>query len=111
MVDNIAQAAAGIHGVTKALSDIRGDMYNDGKAMIMQVRQTAAVTATLAKEVTQLTQHLDELVGQNKQEINRALLNLAETSRRLKETAEALQHDPSELIWGRRLPEKEIPDK
>jgi phospholipid/cholesterol/gamma-HCH transport system substrate-binding protein len=111
MVDNIAKAAAGIRSVTDALNDIRGDLYNDGKAMIVQVRQTAAVTANLAKEVTQLTRQIDELLGENRYDLNKALMNLAETSRHLKETSESLQNDPSELIWGKQLPEKEIPDK
>ncbi len=79
--------------------------------MIVQVRQTAAVTANLAKEVTQLTRHVDELVGENRQDLKQVLANLAETSRHLQETADSLRNDPSELIWGRTLPEKEIPDK
>lgn len=111
MVDNIAQAAASIRSVTDAVNDIRGDMYNDGKAMIVQVRQTATVTANLAKEVTQLTRHIDELIGENRHELNRALTNLAETSRHLKETSDSIQNDPSALIWGKHLSEKEIPDK
>lgn len=111
MVDNIAQAAAGIRSLTGAINEIRGDVYNDGKAMIVQVRQTAAVTANLAKEVIQLTRHIDELIGENRHELNQALTNLAETSRHLKETSDAIKNDPSELIWGKHLPEKEIPDK
>lgn len=111
MVDNIAQAAAGIRSLTDAINDIRGDIYNDGKAMIVQVRQTAAVTANLAKEVTQLTRHIDELIGENRHEWNQTLTNLAETSRHLKETSDSIKNDPSELIWGKHLPEKEIPDK
>jgi hypothetical protein len=111
MVDNIAQAATGIKNVTDAINDMRHDVYNDGRAMIIQLRQTAVVTANLAQEVTKLTQHIDQLVGENRQELNQALTNLAETSRRMRETADSLQRDPSELIWGRALPEKEIPDK
>jgi uncharacterized protein Yka (UPF0111/DUF47 family) len=111
MVDNIAQAAAGIRSMTDALNEIRGDIFNDGKAMIVQIRQTAAVTASLAKEVTQLTRHLEELIGENRHELSQTLINLAETSRHLKETADAVQRDPSEIIWGKTLPEKEIPDK
>jgi phospholipid/cholesterol/gamma-HCH transport system substrate-binding protein len=111
MVDNIAKAAAGIRSVTDAINDIRGDIYIDGKAMIVQVRQTAAITANLAKEVTQLTRHIDELVGENRRELNQALTNLAETSHHLKETSDSIQNDPSELIWGKHLPEKEIPDQ
>ena len=111
MVDNLAQAAAGIKTVTEAINEMRGDIFNDGKAMIVQVRQTAAVTANLAKEVTQLTRHVDELVGENRQDLKQVLANLAETSRHLQETADSLRNDPSELIWGKTLPEKEIPDK
>lgn len=111
MVDNIAQAAAGIRSLTGAINEIRGDVYNDGKAMIVQVRQTAAVTANLAREVMQLTRHIDELIGENRHELNQALTNLAETSRHLKETSDSIKNDPSELIWGKHLPEKEIPDK
>src|SRR5262249_20202174 len=111
MVDNLAQAAAGIKNVTKAINEMRGEVFNDGRAMIVQVRQTAAVTADLAKEVTQLTKHVDELVGENRHELKQTLANLGETSRHLKEAADALRNDPSELIWGRTLPEKEIPDQ
>ena len=111
MVDNIAQAAASIRNMTEALNEIRGDIVNDSKAMIIQIRQTATVTADLAKEVTQLTKDLDELLGENRQELRQALANLADTSRHLKETADSLRTNPSELIWGRNFPEKEIPDK
>jgi len=110
MVDNLAQAAAGMKNVTEAINEMRGDLLKDGKAMIVQVRQTAAVTADLATEITQLTKHIDELVGENRHELKQALANLTETSRHLKETADGLRNDPSELIWGRTLPEKEIPD-
>lgn len=111
MVDNLAQAAAGVKMVTEAINEIRGDLFNDGKAMMVQIRQTAAVTANLARDVAQLTRHIDELVGENRQELGQALVNLSDTSRHLKETADSLRNDPSELIWGRALPEKEIPDK
>jgi phospholipid/cholesterol/gamma-HCH transport system substrate-binding protein len=111
MVDNLAEAAAGIKSVTNAINDIRGDLFNDGKAMLVQIRQTAAVTANLAREVAQLTRDVDQLVGENRQELGRLLANMAETSRHLKAAAETIQNDPSELIWGRNLPEKEIPDQ
>jgi phospholipid/cholesterol/gamma-HCH transport system substrate-binding protein len=111
MVDNLAQAAAGIKKITEAINDMRAGLMNDSKATIVQIRQTAAVTADLAKEVTQLTKHVDELLGENRNELKQALTNLAETSRHLKETADSLRSNPSELIWGRTLPEKEIPDK
>ena len=79
--------------------------------MIVQIRQTAAVTANLARDVRQLTLHLDQLIGENRHELSQTLANLSETSRHLKETAAAVQRDPSEIIWGKNLPEKEIPDK
>jgi phospholipid/cholesterol/gamma-HCH transport system substrate-binding protein len=111
MVDNLAQAAAGIKKITEAINEMRTGLMNDSKATIVQIRQTATVTADLAKEVTQLTRHVDELLGENRGELKQALTNLVETSRHLKETADSLRSNPSELIWGRTLPEKEIPDK
>ncbi|MBI3246883.1 MAG: MCE family protein [Deltaproteobacteria bacterium] len=111
MVDNIAQAAASMKHVTDAINDMRGELLKDGKSMIAQVQQTAADTATLAKDVAQLTRQLNELVGENRQEIKQALTNLAETSRALKATADSVQSDPSTLIWGHHLPEKDIPDQ
>lgn len=111
MVDNLAQAAAGIRSVTETINEMREDVLNDGRAMIVQVRQTAAVTANLAKEVTELTNHLDDLLGENRQQVKQVLANLAETSRHLKETADSLRANPSELVWGKTLPEKEIPDR
>jgi phospholipid/cholesterol/gamma-HCH transport system substrate-binding protein len=111
MVDNLAQAAAGIRNVTEAINEMRAGLLNDSKATIVQIRQTAVVTADLAKEVIRLTQHVDGLLGENRNELKQALTNLADTSRHLKETAESLRRNPSELIWGRTLPEKAIPDK
>jgi len=111
MVDNLAQAAAGIKKVTEIINETRGELLKDSKATIVQIRQTAAVTADLAKEVTQLTKHVDELLGENRTELKQALTNLADTSRHLKETADSLRSNPSELLWGRTLPEKAIPDK
>lgn len=111
MVDNLAQAAAGIRSATDAINEFRGDLFHDGKAMMVQIRQTAAVTANLAREVAQLTRHVDQLVVENRAELNQLLANLADTSRSLQEAAETVRNDPSELIWGRNLPEKEIPDK
>lgn len=111
MVDNIAQAAASMKHVTDAINDMRGELLKDGKSMLAQVQQTATDTATLAKDVAQLTRQLSELVGENRQEIKQALTNLAETSRALKATADSVQSDPSTLIWGHHLPEKDIPDQ
>jgi len=111
MVDNIAQAAASIRYVTEAINEMRGEILNDGKTMIVQIRQTAEVTADLAKEVAELTNHLDELLGENRQELRQVLTNLTDTSRHLKETADSLRNDPSALIWGKNLPERAIPDQ
>jgi phospholipid/cholesterol/gamma-HCH transport system substrate-binding protein len=111
MVENLSQAAAGIREVTQAINEIRSDVYTGGKSLIDQLHQTATVTTNLAQQVTQLTQHLDELVNDNRSELKQTLANLTETSRHLKETANSIQRDPSELIWGKHLPEKDIPDK
>jgi len=111
MVENLSEAAVGIKDATTAINGIRNDVYAGGKPLIDQLHQTATATAALAQQVTQLTRHLDELVGENRRELTRTLTNLAETSRHLKETSDAIQTDPSELIWGTRLPEKDIPDK
>lgn len=111
MVDNLAQAAAGIKSVTAAVNDIRGDLFNDGKAMMVQIRQTAAVTANLARDVAQLTKHVDQLVSDNRNEVSQLLTHLTDASRYLKETADTIRNDPSEIIWGTSLPAREIPDK
>ena len=125
MVDNLAQAAAGIKSATNAINDIRSDIYNEGRAMLTQIRQTAAITAKLASETrtvvehaASLTKHADQLVvrfdgvvADNDNELHQLLVNLTDTSRRLKETVNTLKDDPSELVWGKNLPEKEIPDK
>lgn len=111
MVDNLAQAAAGIKSVTAAVNDIRGDLFNDGKAMMVQIRQTAAVTANLARDVAQLTKHVNQLVSDNRHEVSQLLTHLTDASRYLKETADTIRNDPSEIIWGTTLPAREIPDK
>ncbi len=125
MVDNLAKAAEGIKSATDAINDIRGDFYTEGRAAIVQFRQTAAITATLAAEAQKLAQHANELIkqtndlagsanavlGENRNDLNRLLANLAETSRYLKETVNTLKQDPSTLVWGTSVPEKEIPDK
>jgi ABC-type transporter Mla subunit MlaD len=125
MVDNLAQAAAGIKSATDAINDIRGDIYNEGRATMTQIRQTAAVTAKLAGEMREVVEHTAELakhanqlvvrfdgvVADNNEEFSQLLQNLNDTSRHLKETMNALKDDPSEIVWGRNLPEKEIPDK
>jgi len=111
MVDNLAQAAAGIKSVTAAVNAIRGDLFNDGKAMMVQIRQTAAVTANLARDVAQLTKHVDQLVSDNRNEVSQLLTHLTDASRYLKETADTIRNDPSEIIWGTTLPAREIPDK
>lgn len=125
MVDNLAKAAEGIKIATDAINDIRGDFYAEGRAAIVQVRQTAAVTANLAADAQKLAQHASELIeqtnnlagsantvlGENRDDLNRLLANLAETSRSLKETVNTLKQDPSTLVWGTSVSEKEIPDK
>jgi phospholipid/cholesterol/gamma-HCH transport system substrate-binding protein len=111
MVQNLAEAAAGIKSVTVAINDIRDDLFRDGKATLVQLRQTAAVTARLAGDLAQLARHVDALVGENRREVNSLLVNLADTSRHLKETADAIRNDPAGLIWGEARVEKEIPDK
>lgn len=125
MVDNLAQAAAGIKSATNAINQIRDDIYTEGRAAIVQVRQTAAVTAKLAddlrqlshhaeellRQANQLTRHVDNAVSGNSDELNRLIANLADTSHHLKEAVNTLKDNPSELVWGKNLPEKEIPDK
>ncbi len=125
MVDNLAEAAAGIKSATNAINDIRSDVYNEGRATILQIRQTAAMlaklsgetrtvmqqTGELAKNANQLVGRVDGMVANNDREMHQLLVNLADTSRHLKETVNTLKDDPSEIVWGRNLPEKEIPDK
>ena len=125
MVDNLAQAAAGIKSATDAINDIRGDLFNEGRTMLTQIRQTAAVTAELAGETREIVKHaidltkhadqlavrFDDVVADNHKEFRQLLLNLSEASRHLKETVSTLKDDPSEIVWGKNLPEKEIPDK
>jgi len=125
MVDNLAQAAAGIKSATDAINEIRGDAYNEGRATLIQIRQTAAVlaklseetravlqhTEALAKNASQLVLRFDGVVADNDKEMHQLLLNLADTSRHIKETVNTLKDNPSEIVWGKNLPEKEIPDK
>jgi phospholipid/cholesterol/gamma-HCH transport system substrate-binding protein len=111
MVDNLAQAAAGIKSATDAINEIREETFKDFKATLIQLRQTAGVTANLARDLRQLTTHLDQVIIDNQDELNRLLANLADASRSLQETAAAVRHNPSELIWGPNLPEREIPDQ
>lgn len=125
MVDNLGKAAEGIKSATDAINDIRGDFYTEGRAAIVQFRQTAAVTADLAADAQKLAHHANELIkqtthlagsanavlGENRDDLNRLLANLAETSRHLKETVNTLKQDPSTLVWGTSVPEKEIPDQ
>ena len=125
MVDNLAQAAAGIKSATDAINDIRGDLFNEGRATFTQIRQTAAITAKLAGETREVMQHavtvakhadqlavrFDDVVASNNKELRQLLVNLSEASRHLKETVSTLKDDPSVIVWGKSLPEKEIPDK
>lgn len=111
MVDNLAQAAAGIKSATDAINEIREETFKDFKALLIQLRQTAAVTANLAKDLRQLTAHLDQVIVENQGELHRLLASLADASRSLQETAATVRDNPSELIWGPNLPEREIPDR
>ena len=110
MVNNLAQAAAGIKSATDAINTIRGDLYSDGKTLLVQMRQTAAVTARLANEVRQLTHHIDDIVVDNRQEVRQLLVNLSNTSQELRELSESLRNDPSAIVWGTTVSAKEIPD-
>lgn len=104
MVDNLAQAAAGIKNITETVSQ-------DGKVTMVQIRETADATETLAREVAQLTRRIDQLLVENRNQLGQMFTNLADTSRRLNETVDTIRRDPSVVVWGSRVPEKEIPDK
>ena len=110
MVDNLAQAAAGIQRATSAINEIRDELFSEGRTMLVQIRQTAEETARLAEEVTKLTKHIDELVVENRPELHQLLVNLTDASRDLKEASSSVRNNPSELIWGTSLPAREIPD-
>ena len=68
MVENLAQTAA-VKSATAAINTIREELFQDGKAMLVQIRHTAEVTANLANDVRRLTQHVDELVVDNRHEV------------------------------------------
>ena len=110
MVDNLAQAAAGLKSATAAINTIREELFQDGKAMLVQIRNTAEVTADLASDVRRLTQHVDALVVDNRHEVRQVLNNLSHTSHELRELSVSLRADPSALVWGPTLSAKEIPD-
>ncbi len=110
MVDNLAQAAAGIKNATDAINTIRGDLYKDGKAIMIQMQQTAAVMAQLVNEVRQLTRHVDDVVVDNRQEVRQLLVNLSNTALELRELSVSLRNDPSAIVWGTTVAAKEIPD-
>ncbi len=110
MVDNLAQAAVGIKNATDAINTIRGDLYEDGKAIMVEMRKTAAVTAQLANEVRQLTGHVDDVVVDNRQEVRQLLVNLSNMSQELRELSVSLLNDPSSIVWGTTVAAKEIPD-
>lgn len=110
MVDNLAQAAAGLKSATAAINTIREELFQDGKAMLVQIRHTAEVTADLASDVRRLTQHVDALVVDNRHEVRQVLNNLSHTSHELRELSVSLRADPSALVWGPTLSAKEIPD-
>ena len=110
MVDNLAQAAVGLKSATAAINTIREELFQDGKAMLVQIRNTAEVTANLANDVRRLTQHVDALVVDNRHEVRQVLNNLSHTSHELRELSVSLRANPSALVWGTTLSAKEIPD-
>lgn len=110
MVKNLADAAAGIKRATMAINEIRDELFQDGQTMLVQISRTAEMTSQLADEVAQLTRHIDELVVENKPQIHQLLTNLSAASHDLKETSDAIRNDPSDLIWGKSQPPREIPD-
>ena len=110
MVDNLAQAAAGLKSATAAINTIREELFQDGKAMLVQIRHTAEVTADLASDVRRLTQHVDAIVVDNRHEVQQVLNNLSHTSYELRELSESLRTDPSALVWGPTVSAREIPD-
>jgi ABC-type transporter Mla subunit MlaD len=65
----------------------------------------------LIEQTNQLAGSANAVLGDNRDDLNRLLANLAETSRHLKETVNTLKQDPSTLVWGTSVPEKEIPDQ
>ena len=110
MVDNLAQAAEGLRTTTEAINTIREDLFKDGTAMMVQIRETAAVTEELASDVRRLTQHVDDVVIDNREEVRQLLVNLSNTSLELRELSESLRNDPSSVVWGTTVSAKEIPD-
>lgn len=110
MVKNLAEAAAGIRHTTMAINEVRDELFRDGQTMLVQIRQTAEMTARLADEVAQLTRHIDELVVENRSELRQLLTNLADASYDLKEASDTIRTDPSGLIWGKNRPPRELPD-
>ena len=110
MVDNLAQAAAGLKSATEAINTIREELFRDGKAMMVQIRHTAEVTAALANDVRQLTRHVDDIVVDSRYEVRQLLNNLSNTSHELRELSASLRTDPSALVWGTTVSAKEIPD-
>lgn len=110
MVQNLADAAAGIKRATTAINEIRDDLFQDGQTMLIQISHTAEMTSRLADEVAQLTRHIDELVVENQPYLHQLLTNLSAASHDLKETSDTIRTDPSDLIWGKSQPAREIPD-
>ena len=110
MVNNLAEAAAGIKHTTIAINEVRDELFRDGQTMLIQIRHTAEMTARLADEVAQLTRHIDELVVENRPQLHQLLTNLADASYDLKEASDTIRTDPSGLIWGKNRPPRELPD-
>lgn len=86
-------------------------LREDGKAVMADLRKTAAQTAALTAQVSQLVRRVDATVAGNQGELGRLLENLQDTSTQLREVAGALRSDPSQLVWGSNLPARKIPDR
>ena len=78
---------------------------------VKMMREVIRHAVTLTKHADQLAVRFDDVVTNNNKELRQLLVNLSEASRHLKETVSTLKDDPSEIVWGKNLPEKEIPDK
>ncbi len=110
MIKNLAEAAAGIKQATTAINDVRDELFQNSQTMLVQISHTAEMTSRLADQISQLTRHIDELVVENQPQLHQLLSNLSAASQDLKETSDAIRTDPSDLIWGKSQPPREIPD-
>ncbi len=110
MIKNLAEAAAGIKQATTAINDVRDELFQNSQTMLVQISHTAEMTSRLADQISQLTRHIDELVVENQPQLHQLLSNLSAASQDLKETSDTIRNDPSDLIWGKSQPPREIPD-